>query len=146
MKVAVFVVAVVLVLVLVLVRILRSSSQSRGGSPAAPKQVTGRKSVGAQAGARTAGGYRAISVKCGPDACAQALALGKRRFLPGQLRTLPLPDCTSADCQCKFVHHPDRRDSDGDQRALSSLSSQLYSTSGKPERRSRAGRRKKDFE
>lgn len=146
MKFLLLIVAVLLALVVF--RILRSSSQSGGGasggaSSAKPKRVSGGRPAGAQSSAGA--DYRAISVKCGPGACEEALALEKRRFLPGKFRTLPLADCNAADCQCKFVHHPDRRGSDGDQRALG-LGSELYSASGKAERRSRRGRRKTDFD
>lgn len=144
MKFLLLIVAVLLALVVF--RILRSSSQSGGGasggaSSAKPKRVSGGRPAGAQS--RAGADYRAISVKCGPGACEEALALEKRRFLPGKFRTLPLADCNAADCQCKFVHHPDRRGSDGDQRAPG-LGSELYSASGKAERRSRRGRRKTD--
>jgi hypothetical protein len=73
------------------------------------------------------------------------LALGNRRFLVGQLGKLPLAGCSSANCQCKFEHHADRRSAEGDKRAPTALRSELYAASGKPERRKRAGRRKTDF-
>ncbi len=142
MKFALLLVAVVLALMVF--RTLRSSAATRSAPPPAPKKVRGKGPAGGRT--NTGSGYRAISVKCGSDACEQALALGKRRFLLGQLQTFPLPGCTSADCQCKFVHHPDRRDGDGDQRAPAGLSSQLYTASGKSERRSRGGRRETDLE
>jgi len=140
-------IAVIIVLVLIaggLFRLLRPAPKGATRSPgAARKPAAGRESrYPATASDST---HHAVSVKRGRDACEQVLALGDRRFFPAQLGRLPLAGCTSANCQCKFEHHPDRRDSDGDNRAPTALRSELYAASGKPERRTRRGRRKGDL-
>jgi len=142
MKTVILVVVVALAMV-VLWRLLSSQRGGRSMAPVAQKPALKKTAGGVPQGQNP---YRAVSVKCGPGACEPALALSKRRFLPGQLGKVPLRDCTSIDCTCKFVHFPDRRDSDGDQRAPTALRSGLYVASGKPERRSRKGRRKDDFD
>ncbi len=142
MKIVVLI--VVIVLAVVLFRTLRSSSPSRSaGRPGS----SGKRAGPTPAASSAAQGskYHAVSVKCGAGACEQALALENRRFLSGQMGQLPLEGCTAADCRCKFVHYPDRRDAEGDKRAPTALRSELYAASGKPERRTRAGRRKSDF-
>ncbi len=138
------VIGVVVAIAMVLFLVLRPSSKPAARSTAAAKRVRAERAAGnGQPGNDSP--YRSVSVKCGPGACDEALALGKRRFLPGQLGKLPLAGCTSPNCQCKFEHHPDRRDSEGDKRAPTALRSELYAASGKPERRTRRGRRKGDF-
>lgn len=141
MKIVILVLVVLIALVLLRTLLF---SQRGGSKRVAPPRKPGAKGAtgGGQQGQNP---YRAVSVKCGPGACEQALELSKRRFLSGELVNLPLPDCTSTNCSCKFVHYPDRRDSDGDQRAPTALRSELYIASGKSERRNRKGRRKDDF-
>ncbi len=131
------------VLAIVLLRMLLSSRRRGGSRVPAPKKPGANRPASGASSVRS--DYRAVSVECGPEACEQALALSGRRFLIGRFEQLPLPECTSSGCSCKFVHHRDRRDSDGDQRAPTALRSDLYIASGKPERRSRRGRRKDDF-
>lgn len=113
-------------------RVRASAGTARSGRPAGPVKGEG-------------GPFQGVSLKQGPEACEQARALGKRRFLAGQLGQLPLTGCTSSNCTCTFVHHDDRRDVTDDKRAPSGLRSELYHTSGKPERRKNTGRRKKDL-
>jgi hypothetical protein len=67
-----------------------------------------------------------------------------KRFLPAEVSQFPLADCMSSNCQCKFVHYDDRRDADSDKRAPTALRSELYTSSGRPERRATGGRRKSD--
>jgi len=142
MKIAVIV--VVVVLAIILFRLISSPSKSKSGPATAARKARVARAT-ATAAEATEQRFRSVSVKCGPQACDTALALGDRRFLTGQLGKLPLAGCDSANCECKFEHHADRRESEEDKRAPSALSSELYTASGKPERRSRAGRRKSDF-
>ena len=124
-------------------RMLRSSP-SAGNSAAKPKKVQATDSASsAVQGSRK---FNAVSIKCGLGACEAALAMGSKRFLPAEMPQFPLADCMSANCRCKFEHHPERRDADGDKRAVTALRSQLYTASGKSERRTRAGRRNTDQE
>jgi hypothetical protein len=138
------VIGVLVLIALLLFVMLRSRRKPAARSAGAAKSVRASRAAGGP-GPVTGNPYRSVSIKCGPDACAEVLALGKRRFLTGQLGKLPLDGCTSQNCQCKFEHHPDRRDFDGDKRAPTALRSNLYTASGKPERRTRKGRRKTDL-
>ena len=36
----------------------------------------------------------------------------KQRFLPNEAPSLPLPDCASGYCRCRFIHYQDRRGRD----------------------------------
>lgn len=137
MKILLILAAVVLAVVVF--RVLRSTSKPAGKTASAAKRVKSVNRVTAGSNA-----YHAVSVTCGPGACKQALALEDKRFLPAEMPQFPLPDCTSSKCQCKFVHHEDRRDPDSDKRAPTALRSELYTASGRPERRAVGGRRKSD--
>ena len=139
MKILLILAAVVLAVVVF--RFLRSTSKPAGKGSSAAKRVKSAKAVTTSANA-----YHAVSVTCGPRACKQALELSDKRFFPAEMPQFPLPDCTSGNCQCKFVHYDDRRDSEGDKRAPTALRSELYTASGRPERRGTGGRRKTDLE
>lgn len=125
---------------IVVFRFLRSSSTPVAKTSSAPKRVK------AASTAPRANAFHAVSVRSGPEACEQVLALGDKRFLPAEMPRFPLADCTSSNCQCKFVHYDDRRGPDSDKRAPTALRSELYTASGRPERRASGGRRKTDHE
>ena len=126
----------VIVLAIVVFRFLRSSSGPSASAVATQKRVSSAKAAGTA--------YHAVSVTCGPDACKEALALAGKRILSDEISHFPLPDCTSGNCQCKFVHYDDRRGAESDKRAPTALRSELYTASGRPERRTGGGRRGSD--
>lgn len=76
-----------------------------------------RKKIGAQI--RTAGQpvqhhrvgnpFHAVSIETGARCCSQSRANEGRRFLAASAPKLPLPGCTMVKCQCRYVHHKDRR-------------------------------------
>lgn len=76
-----------------------------------------RRKIGAQvrsAGARVehsrvANPYHAVSIDTGARACAEAKEREGRRYLSSAAPMLPLRGCTQASCQCRYVHHQDRR-------------------------------------
>lgn len=92
--------------------------------------------------------YRATSVVFEDDACDAVKAIGGRRFLKSERNApiLPLPECGSPRCGCKYVHYEDRRDDDHDRRLVAALQTQLYESGGETERRKhKRGRRKTDL-
>jgi len=56
--------------------------------------------------------FHAVSIKLSGSACPAAHEQKGKRFLSSAAPKLPLSDCTSANCQCRFVHHKDRRTRD----------------------------------
>ena len=57
--------------------------------------------------------YHAVSIH-GPDvpenaACYAARTLKGKRFLSSEAPALPLAGCDNAECNCRYVHHHDRR-------------------------------------
>ncbi len=53
--------------------------------------------------------FHAVSVEPGLRACEAARKLEGRRFLSSSAPTLPVPECSRSKCQCRYVHHNDRR-------------------------------------
>jgi len=76
-----------------------------------------RRRIGAEvrnAGARVehsrvANPYHAVSIETGARPCEEAKARDGRRFLSTAAPMLPLRGCTQATCQCRYIHHKDRR-------------------------------------
>jgi len=119
----------------------RAAAQQRNlrrGSAANDSAVTGRASARKSV-------WAAVSVKPGPQACDGAKDASNVRYLESAAPLLPLSDCDCSNCQCTFEHHADRRRYGGTDRRLGvGLKSELYGTTGEPERRERRGRRVTD--
>ena len=79
--------------------------------------------------------FRCTSIKAAGDACDEAKKREGKRYLHSEVPSLPLAACDVAKCDCRYVHHDDRRDSDEDRRAIAGLNAELYAERGKTERR-----------
>jgi len=53
--------------------------------------------------------FHAVSLQFSGNACDAAKKMRGRRFLSSAAPRIPLLDCDVSECQCKFVHHKDRR-------------------------------------
>ncbi len=53
--------------------------------------------------------FHAVSIRTGLIACDAARALHGERFLSDAAPMIPLKGCDVDACQCRFVHHADRR-------------------------------------
>jgi hypothetical protein len=84
--------------------------------------------------------YHAVSILTGPNACEASRRFKGMRFLSQQAPRLPLPTCTSAQCDCRFRHHNDRR-AGPRRRSDQGMMSGLFDGN---ERRRRGGRRAED--
>ena len=60
--------------------------------------------------------YAAVSIQSFGRGCAAARALRGKRFLAREAPPLPLPDCGSERCGCRYFHHVDRRTGNLDRR------------------------------
>jgi len=90
--------------------------------------------------------YDAASINFKACGCSAVKAVGNTRFLTsGKVPKLPLADCTSATCDCRYVRHQDRRSTQGDRRAIYSLRTDLYNVEADSERRTKKGRRESDW-
>ena len=56
--------------------------------------------------------FHAVSIKYKNTACDAAKKMAGRRFLSSAAPRIPLPDCDALECNCKFIHHKDRRSAD----------------------------------
>lgn len=56
--------------------------------------------------------FHAVSLKFPSSACEAAKAMDGKRILSSAAPRIPLPDCDSHKCKCKFVHYKDRRTGD----------------------------------
>lgn len=91
--------------------------------------------------------FRCTSIKAAGSACDEAKKRAGMRYLHSEVPSLPLAACDVARCDCRYIHHDDRRDSDEDRRAIAGLSAELYAEYGKTERRADVkgrGRRTRD--
>lgn len=53
--------------------------------------------------------FHAVSIRFESNACKAAREMEGRRFLSSAAPRLPLPECDVLECNCRFVHHKDRR-------------------------------------
>jgi hypothetical protein len=53
--------------------------------------------------------YHAVSIESGLRSCEAARDAEGTRFLSIDAPMLPLEGCTQSTCQCRYVHHDDRR-------------------------------------
>lgn len=53
--------------------------------------------------------YHAVSVAPGRRPCGAALQLSGVRFLSADAPRLPLDGCNAEKCECRYLHHEDRR-------------------------------------
>lgn len=81
-------------------RLFRRGTGSSRGTAAAPASAP-RK--------RQENPYHAVSLAVGRDCCRQVEALIGTRFLAAKAPKLPLPGCDVRNCNCRYVHHVDRR-------------------------------------
>jgi hypothetical protein len=85
--------------------------------------------------------YHAVSVVCGPNACAAAKQFQDARALSADAPRLPLATCDSpGTCQCTYHHHEDRRSGPRRAKELGRLADPWSVT----ERRRSYGRRETD--
>ena len=56
--------------------------------------------------------FHAVSLKFPASACDAAKAMEGKRFLSSAAPRIPLAECDSLECKCRFIHHKDRRESD----------------------------------
>ena len=90
--------------------------------------------------------YHAVTVLPGGCSCSAVAALDGQRFLTREnVPNLPLLECSSANCTCRYVHHEDRRGDNDNRRAAYSMQTEFYGLDAKNrDRRAKQGRRATD--
>ena len=90
--------------------------------------------------------YHAVSIRFESNACRAARDMEGRRFLSSAAPRLPLAECDVLECNCRFIHHKDRRS--GKDRRSPFAPGGIGGSTGKYEQEQRKGedRRKSDDE
>lgn len=86
--------------------------------------------------------YHAVSIKPGAYACNEANEIVGKRFLASEAPDIPLPGCTSSNCECHFVHYRDRRS--GKDRRSPFTSAGIAAATGKHAQERRQGKERRD--
>jgi len=104
----------------------------------------GRSFVGSKAD--PANPYRAVSIRAGTVRCVAIADTEGERYLveDNNIPHLPHPLCDFEKCECKYVHHRDRRSGD-DRRSIFGVSHNMHIQTGHIEGRRNSGRRNSDF-
>lgn len=123
-----------ILLLVVLVVVYFWLRQRQAGAP--QQQAPERRSL-----EHTRSEYHAVSIRFDTNACAAAQALDGRRFLSAAAPRLPLTECDVPECNCRFMHHADRRGKD-DRRSPFSPGG-MSSASGRYEQERREGRERR---
>jgi hypothetical protein len=53
--------------------------------------------------------FHAVSIEPTPASCPAAASIKAQRFLSEEAPSLPLMKCDASKCECRYVHHADRR-------------------------------------
>jgi hypothetical protein len=97
-----------------------------------PQQAKTRAAQPSRAGGR----FGAVQIRARSNVCGAARALEGQRFLAKDAPSLPLADCTAAQCSCSFTKFSDRR-TDGRRLEHGGLSSSLFIATNRRARRDR---------
>jgi len=134
---------IILLLVVVVVVFLKKKSGGKPTKRSSKSKIQKRNTAASsKKRATTVNTFSAVSINCGKDACQSARTLENERFLVNEAPTFPLPGCDCSNCDCKYVHHTNRREQDEDRRASSSLKTNLFENSGNVERRTSTRKRR----
>ena len=123
--------------------VMRKPTQAKKAPAKVPKQKASNRDVPKIPASDSS--FQAVSIMTPAMCCDGAASLSDKKFLIKQAPKLPLSQCTSCACKCGYIRYADRRDDDGDRRALYGLRAELHALQNGLERRIRTGRRSMDF-
>ena len=136
-----------LVLLVITILVIFITMRPKASKPGNRSARTNKTLISKNTSVETRHPYRATSIVSDTSVCEAVKALGKKRFLDVDrgIPILPLDDCTVSQCNCRYAHYDDRRDSSEDRRHPPGLKSQLYDSSDQQNKREKnRGRRKGD--
>lgn len=79
--------------------------------------------------------YHSVEIVNESNMCASAKKLKGKRYLSQNAPTIPLLDCESKDCSCRYVHYDDRRKYNEDRRLEFGVTQELFGVFGETNRR-----------
>lgn len=85
--------------------------------------------------------FRSVGIDTGVNCCKSAEKVAGRRFLIKQAPGIPLQDCDSEQCECKFIHFADRRDNDPERRGEGRFRAEVFAATQEEDRRLAKDRR-----
>ncbi|WP_037427845.1 hypothetical protein [Shewanella colwelliana] len=90
--------------------------------------------------------FHSVEIVDDSGLCKNAQALKGKRYLSHEAPTLPLAGCSGQDCECRYIHHEDRRNQHEERRLDFGVTHELYGAFGETNRRAlrRKGRRETD--
>lgn len=135
---------IVILLALVIGVFLKMRAGPQKPVESAGKSKTRKKAARTEARSSASKSYKAVSIIPGSNPCEAVLTFEGRRLLVEDAPKLPLTDCGSSSCSCKYVRHEDRRDTREERRQPFSMRTDLHGITGGEEKRQRAGRRGTD--
>lgn len=94
---------------------------------------------------RKSSAFHAVSIRPSGESCAPIHAMKMHRFLSEEAPGLPLESCCAPECQCKYVHHADRRSDARDRRYGTESSANELEFWSQRNRRTSRGRRQADL-
>ena len=134
MQTAILVVAL-LVAIIIVSRWLFPLADATGVTPERERRI----------GFDTGDPFHAVSIEPAEGCCAAVASIKVQRFLSEEAPGLPLADCASANCRCKYVHHADRRSGARDRRLGPPDRPEDIEFWSQRERRHSVGRRQEDL-
>lgn len=96
-------------------------------------------------GSRRTDKFPGVSIYTAPNCCHAAESIRKFRYLPEDAPALPLSSCTLKVCNCRYVHHADRRSGTWDRRKLIGKHRDYMLFFGNEDQREGRGRRARDW-
>lgn len=93
-----------ILLLLVALWLYQRRRRAQGEARESMHETSDRRQIG-----QRSSDYHAVSIRLGRTACRAAAELEGQRFLSASAPRLPLADCDATECDCRFVHHEDRR-------------------------------------
>ena len=90
--------------------------------------------------------YSAVSIDCSGAECEAARAIHGVRFLGREAPNLPLGECSSPMCECKYSHYLDRRNDNQERRLKAYSMTEDLMISEEYDQRLGLGRRASDWE
>ncbi len=89
--------------------------------------------------------FHAVSIRPPVAGCPAVEAIRGERFLSVDAPSLPIYNCTASSCNCRYVHHFDRRGVLGNRRADHDVEEDSLGFVGALNRRVAMGRRNSDW-
>ena len=135
--------AAVILIIFLAFLFLKSRTSYKKTYKARQKSSLKNKTTPRKSTQKTNAPYRAVSIEFGSNACSTVQMMIDKYFLVKEAPLIPLKNCQSTACCCKYTHHNDRRNTIRRPQTLSSTIA--YESTGILDRRVKRGRCETDW-